>query len=112
MTETDALIAHNSFGIGSQEITVDKEELESGALKRLRVVSKKSQDEQDKLQLAYLESREAIVLQDQNIPEISKRIFKRKMDELSGLSREMMYINNPLLPDEYGARHYVKMINM
>ena len=54
-----------------------------------------------------MEAREQSIMADPNVPQISKTLFKREMDRLSGVSREMMFVNNPLSPDEYRARKFV-----
>jgi hypothetical protein len=48
---------------------------------------------------------------DPSVKQVSKNIFKRKMDELAGLTREMIFVNTPYTADEYRAVKYVNMIN-
>ena len=55
--------------------------------------------------------QQALVLQDPQIPEVSKNIFKRKLYELSGMSPELVQIFVPLSPDERRALSYLEIIN-
>ena len=83
----------------------------SGIPTRIRIENKKDVEEKNREILSYMEAREPSIMGDPNIPQISKLIFKRKMDELTGVSREMMFVNSPLTPDEFRIRKYVPMIN-
>ncbi len=111
LSKSEKKIVKVSHGIGTTDIELDREDILNGIPTRIRIENKKDVDEKNKEILSYMEAREPAIMGDPNIPQISKLIFKRKMDELSGVSREMMFVNSPLTPDEYRVRKYVPAIN-
>ena len=98
-------------GIWTTNVWIDQEDFVSGIPNRIRIENAKQREEIDKLQLQYMASREQAIMMDQNTPQISKLIFKRRMDELSGVSRELIYTYNPLTADERRVKKYLPMIN-
>jgi hypothetical protein len=52
-----------------------------------------------------------LVLQDPTIPVVSKNIYKRKLQELSGMDRDLIRVYTPLSSDETRALAYVDMLN-
>ena len=61
--------------------------------------------------LAYLMAKAQTYLQDPNVSQIEKNLFQRKLDEMNGVSREMLYIFTKLSPDETRAKKYAAIIN-
>lgn len=104
-------VIDNGMGTNSTTITLEAPEIQSEKDAKITVVSKKDYTENNKQLLAYMAAREQIVMQDPNIPQVSKNIFRRTMDELNGVTRERVFINTPLSPDERQAKLYVAMIN-
>jgi hypothetical protein len=52
-----------------------------------------------------------MIVQDPNVPQVSKNIYKRKMDQLAGLSNAMVLLRTPLTTDEQRAMDYLNMVN-
>jgi hypothetical protein len=111
MTATEKKDVEITDGIGTQKISLYKDDFVSGRNKRLRVESKKEFLERNKETLLYMQSMRPTMNMDPNTKQVSKNIFKRKMDELAGLTREMIFVNTPYTADEYRAVKYVNMVN-
>ena len=56
-------------------------------------------------------AREPMIMQDPNIPQISKVFFQRELLRLQWFSREFIYIQYRLSDDEIDALDYVRWIN-
>ena len=75
----------------------------SGIDPDVKVISRKAKKAKDDKLLAHMAAERPMIIQNPNIPQVSKNIFKRKMDQLKGMSREQAYLNTPLTADERRA---------
>lgn len=77
----------------------------------LKVVSMKEKKERDKKKLQMYLSREPLIMQDPNIPQISKILFQREVMRLAWVEEERVMLYHKLTPDERRAIRYTKLIN-
>lgn len=75
------------------------------------VDTKKNIADRNKKKLDWFLAREAIVMQDPNMPTISKMMFQRDMEKYRGIPREETYLRYPKTAHEKRALRYVRMIN-
>lgn len=103
------------FRIGSwisgKTIRFTRDDLLSGDNPDIRVVSKKREDAKNREKLIHMEQLYPMIMQNPNIPEISKKLFEREMYELKGMSREKALLMSPISPDERRALAYREMLN-
>lgn len=98
-------------GLASQGIEMTGKEIKQVANPDIIIYSKKEQDEQNRERYNYMIQREATIMQDPNIPTISKLFFSREMYTLAGQPREKVYREYPLTTDERDALDLMYLIN-
>jgi len=111
MTNYDEKRARIWNGLASSTEPLKKNELMSWRDPDIIVVSRELQLKKDKELLTYMMSREQVIMQDPNIPQIYKLFFRRDLDKLAGMPRELIMRNNSLTVDELKAKDAVLMIN-
>ena len=103
MTDQDEKTFRIGSGIDGSNISIRKTDLMSGIDPDVKVISRKAKKQKDDKLLAHMAAERPIIIQNPNIPQVSKNIFKRKMDQLKGMSREQAYLNTSLTADERRA---------
>lgn len=111
MSDTDEKIFRIGTDLDWSTIKLKKIDMLSGIDPDIRVVSRRVKKQNDDKLLAHMAAEWPMMVQNPNIPQVSKNLFKRKLDELRGLSRERAYINTPMTPDEMRAMDYLQLIN-
>ena len=103
------------FSIGSEldntKIEIEKRELIWLEDVTVKIVNKKLQKGKDKQQLAFMQANLPLIMQDPNIPDVSKLIYKRALTKKAWFSKEYAENIYKLTPDEVRAKRYVDMIN-
>jgi hypothetical protein len=83
----------------------------SGIDPDVKIVSKRKIKDDNKQTFAAMQANLPLVLQNPSIPVVSKNIYTRKLQEMSGMDKDMVVIYTPLSADEHRALAYVDMIN-
>jgi len=103
------------FRIGNwlfgKTIKFKKADMISGYDPDIVVKSKRQEQEENREKLAYMMAQRPLLQQDPNVPQVSKNIFKRKLDGLNWVPRDLVYAYTPLTRDEHRALNYVELIN-
>lgn len=98
-------------GLFGKTIKFQKSDMISWYDPDIKIVSKKIEQEENREQLAYMMAQRPMIQQDPNIPQVSKNIYKRKLDELNWVDNDMIYAFTPYTRDERRALDYVELIN-
>jgi len=77
----------------------------------ITVESAKKEKEQNGASLAYMMAQRPLMQQDPNISQVSKNIFKRKLDEMNWVQNDLVYAYTPLTRDEQRALSYMEIIS-
>lgn len=98
-------------GFGSPTIKLKRSDFEYVYDPEIRVVSSRLQRLKNQQEIAYLVAKQQTLAADPKTPEVSKKILARHIDKLNGLSRDLIYVINPMSADEIRAKNYCKLIN-
>ncbi len=111
MSDTEKKYTNFGNWLIGAELEINREDIEKGLETKVKVISRKQALEDAKPRLAYLTAREPIVLNNPEVPKISKIMMCREIEKLNGTPREEILARYPLLPDERRAMIYKRMIN-
>jgi hypothetical protein len=98
-------------GLVSTDVEITKQDMDEHWEPDIIVQSKKAVRDSYKRKLDFMLAREAIVMQNPQVPAISKLFYQREIEKLMGTPREEIYLKYPRTPDEDRAMGYVAMIN-
>lgn len=111
MTKTEKQVYQASRGFGAKKFELTREDFESVYSPYIKVTSRRIENLKNRQKIAYLISKYDSLAADPRTPPVALKILARKIDEMNNVSREDIYLMNPLTPDERRAKGYCYMIN-
>lgn len=104
MTKTEKQVYQASRGFGAKKFELTREDFESVYSPYIKVTSRRIENLKNRQKIAYLISKYDSLAADPRTPPVALKILARKIDEMNNVSREDIYLMNPLTPDERRAK--------
>ena len=111
ISDTNKKIFRIQSGIIWRTIELTKNDLLSWIDPDVKIISKREIKDKNRETFAAMQANLPLVLQNPAIPMISKNIYTRQLQEMSGMKKDMVMLYTPLSPDEVRALGYLDMIN-
>lgn len=111
LTATNKKIFRIQSGLIGRTVELTRNDLLSWIDPDVKIISKRKIKDDNRETFAAMQANLPLVLQNPAIPVVSKNIYTRKLQEMSGMDKEMVMIYTPLSADEHRALAYVDMIN-
>lgn len=94
-----------------QAIEITAKDMKKYGNPYVSIVSKRSLVEENQKKIASMQAYLPILLQDQNAPEITKKIFKRELMKLQGIDEEFIMSVEPMTASERHSKEMLTLIN-